>query len=205
MNRPLIVFNTILGILCLALGLGTGRALLLKRPLPEPTGWRASSASSPPALSGPGQTSGAEHGAIIARNVFNPSRSEAGGVTPLAARPYLHGVVVDGTRSRAFLEEPLARRVRGYSVGDEMMGGRIQEIAGDRVIIARPEGLLEVLLQDPAKPRGVAPAAAAPSPSPPSSQVAPPSPPPGVVSFQPSPVPFVPRGRALGLGRPGNE
>ena len=117
MTRRLIVFNTILGILCLALGLGTGRALLLRRPLPEPTGWRASSASSPSALSGPGQTSGAEHGAIIAKNVFNPSRSEAGGVTPVAARPYLHGVVVDGTRSRAFLEEPLARRVRGYSVG----------------------------------------------------------------------------------------
>ena len=205
MTRRLIVFNTVLGILCLALGLGTGRLLLLKRPLPGPSESRARRASSPSAPVGADQTGTAEHGAIIARNVFNPSRSETGGVAPVAARPYLHGVVIDGTRSRAFLEEPFARRVRGYSVGDEVAGGRIQEIASDRVIIVRPDGLLEVLLQDPVKPREVTTAAASPSPSPPLSQVAPPPPPPGVVSGQPSPVPFVPRGRALGQGRPGNE
>jgi hypothetical protein len=38
-------------------------------------------------------------------------------------------------------------------MGDTVVGGRLQSISADRVVIARPEGLVEVLLQDPAKPR----------------------------------------------------
>ena len=85
-------------------------------------------------------------------------------------KPFLHGVVMNGGKSRAFLEDPVAKRTFGYSVGDTVAGGRVQSISADRVIIARPDGLLEVLLQDPAKPRpapttapGAVPAAGAPA------------------------------------------
>jgi hypothetical protein len=76
---------------------------------------------------------------------------------------------MNGGKSRAFLEDPVAKRTFGYSVGDPVAGGRVQSISADRVIIARPDGLLEVLLQDPAKPRpaptapGAAPGAGAPT------------------------------------------
>jgi hypothetical protein len=62
----------------------------------------------------------------------------------------------------------------------------VQAISADRVIIARPEGRLEVLLQDPAKPRpangaaaGAPPAAggeAAPAPQAPTPPGAPAAP-----------------------------
>ncbi len=68
-------------------------------------------------------------------------------------KPVLHGVVVDGDRSRAYLEEPPARQVYGYAIGDRVAGGRLESIGRDRVVIVRPEGPLEVLLQDAAKPK----------------------------------------------------
>src|SRR5207244_4056052 len=75
----------------------------------------------------------------------------------------LHGIVIESSRSRAFLEDPSVKRVAGYVVGDPVAGGTLQRITNDRVIIARPEGLIEVLLQDPTKPR---PTLAAPSVAP---------------------------------------
>jgi hypothetical protein len=99
--------------------------------------------------------------------MFNPGRTEATGATAAAAtaagvRPILHGVLIDGARSRAYLEEPPVGRVLGYSVGDQIAGGRLEAIEPNRVVIVRPQGRLEVFLQDPSKPRPVTPAAAGP-------------------------------------------
>jgi hypothetical protein len=100
----------------------------------------------------------------------------------------LHGVVIDGEQSRAYLDDPVAKRVFGYAVGDAVAGGRLEKILDDRVMIRRPEGVVEVLLQDPTKPQADEPApVAAPTrprrsgsrsvPAPPSSEPAsPPSP-----------------------------
>jgi hypothetical protein len=71
--------------------------------------------------------------------------------------------MLDGDRSRAYLEEPPAKSVFGYAVGDAVAGGRLDSIRSDRVVIARPEGPVEVLLQDPSKPKPVAPAAVNPA------------------------------------------
>jgi len=82
----------------------------------------------------------------------------------------LHGVMIDGEKSRAYLEDPVAKRVFGYAVGDPIGGGRLQEISPDRVLIARPEGTVEVLLRDPSKPK---PAPAGPPGVPPAPVAAP--------------------------------
>jgi hypothetical protein len=71
--------------------------------------------------------------------------------------------MIDGDKSRAYLEEPPAKRVFGYAVGDTIAGGRLDSIRPDRVVIARPEGPVEVLLHDPSKPKPVAPAVAIPA------------------------------------------
>jgi len=65
----------------------------------------------------------------------------------------------------------MTKRVAAYRVGDPVAGGTLTTIAADRVIIARPEGPLDVRLRDPSKPRP-APALAAP----PSAGVFPPTP-----------------------------
>jgi hypothetical protein len=159
-SRRLLVINVALGIVSVVLAVGIFRTLLAKRPVPPPPAPRAVSAPAPAAAAvdveaadgGPGA-----YGVIAARTLFNPSRSETTAVVaaPAApvAKPILHGVVVDGAKSRAFLEDPAFKRVAGYSVGDAVGGGTIQKIADDRVVIVRPEGPFEVLLQDPSKPR----------------------------------------------------
>jgi hypothetical protein len=115
---------------------------------------------------------------VAARNLFSPARSEAARVVPATAaraKPILHGVVVFGDQSRAYLEDPAEKRVFGYAVGDPVAGGRLERITDDRAVIRLAEGVLEVLLHDPTKPRpgparapttkAAPPAAAAPTAS----------------------------------------
>jgi hypothetical protein len=70
-------------------------------------------------------------------------------------------VVLDGPHSRAYIEDPATRRVSGYALGDPIGGGKLVRILEDRVVIGRPEGLVEIMLKDPAKPRPESPAAPA--------------------------------------------
>ena len=163
MSRRLLVINVALGIVSVVLAVGMFRTLLAKRPLPPPPAPRAVSAPAPAAPAAAGDVGPGAYGVIAARNLFNPGRSETVAVAAAApvAKPILHGVVMNGSKSRAFLEDPAFKRVAGYSVGDTVGGGTIQKIADDRVVIVRPEGPLEILLQDPSKPRATPAAPAA--------------------------------------------
>ena len=164
MSRRLLVINVALGIVSVVLAVGVFRTLLAKRPLPPPPAPRAVSAPAPAAPVAAGDPGPGTYGVIAARTLFNPSRSETTAVAVAApvAKPILLGVVINGAKRRAFLVDPAIKRVAGYSVGDTVGGGTIQKIADDRVVIVRPEGgLLEVLLQDPAKPRATPAATAA--------------------------------------------
>ena len=165
MPRRLLVLNAVLAILCVVFAVGIVRTLLVKHPVPAPApaAQQAAAASQPTATTEAGNPGLVAFAVIAARNLFNPGRSETVAAAVSMAKPILHGVVIRGAQSRAYLEDPTAKRVAGYSVGDTMGGGKIQKIADDRVVIARPEGLIEVLLQDPSKPRP-APVAAAWSP-----------------------------------------
>jgi len=166
MPRRLLVLNVALGLVSLFFAVGIVRALLVKHPLPKPTAPRAMAPAPPMVTAAASDASAEAYAAIAAQNLFNPGRSAMGSSTAATAsvvKPILHGVVIEGAKSRAFLEDPSIRRIGGYSIGDSVGGGQIQKIADDRVVIARPEGIVEVLLQDPSKPRPVTPGPAGPA------------------------------------------
>jgi hypothetical protein len=170
-SRRRLAVNVLVGLLGCLFAAGVVRELLTPLRFPPPSAPRAAQPArvAPPASAPP--VAAASYAVVASRNLFSPTRSEAAAGPAVAAgpKPYLHGVVMNGVKSRAFLEDPVAKRTFGYSVGDTVAGGRVQSISADRVIIARPDGLLEVLLQDPAKPRpaptapGAVPAAGAPA------------------------------------------
>jgi len=191
MPRRLLVLNAVLAILCVVFAVGIVRTLLVKHPVPAPApaAQRAAAASQPTATTEAGDPGLDAFAVIAAQNLFNPGRSETAAAAVSVAKPILHGVVIHGAQSRAYLEDPTAKRVAGYSVGDTMGGGKIQKIADDRVVIARPEGLIEVLLQDPSKPRPAPTATAVPAGAAAPGQLAPSQVAPGQVV---SPVPGPP-------------
>ena len=157
MSRRLLALNVLVGLLGCFFAAGLVRELLTPLRFPPPSAPRAAQPGrvSAPAPAPP--VAAASYTVVASKNLFSPSRAEAptGPAVAAGPKPLLHGVVMNGSKSRAYLEDPVAKRTFGYSVGDTVAGGRVQSISGDRVIIARPDGLLEVLLQDPAKPRPV--------------------------------------------------
>jgi hypothetical protein len=169
------MLNIALALVGCLLAAALTRELVAAHPLPSPPVPRATRAvatAPPPSASAPPSTAG--YGVIATKNLFSASRSEtaAGPVATAGPKPVLHGVVLDGPKSRAYLEDPLVKRTFGYAVGDTLGGGRVESIAADRVVIGRGDGSVEVLLRDPSKPRptppapgpaGGAPAGAAPS------------------------------------------
>ncbi|HEV8226040.1 MAG TPA: hypothetical protein VGQ74_03480 [Methylomirabilota bacterium] len=174
----------VLGLGSLAFAVGIVRTLVVKHPMPSAAAPRPMAAPAPPAVPSAADPGPNTYAVIAAQNLFNPARSETATATAVAVvKPILHGVVIQGGTSRAYLEDPTAKRVSGYSLGDTIGGGKIQRIADDRVLIVRPEGMVEVLLQDPSKPRP-APTAG-----------------PGVIAGQGQPVPGQPG--ALGQIAPG--
>jgi hypothetical protein len=161
--RRLLLLNLLIGVVGLVFVIALARELLTSRPLPPPPAPRASqpapAAGPTPALTrNPGADLSA-YNLIPERNLFNPARSESSVVAAKGpmVKPLLHGVVLDGPRSRAYLEDPAAKRVYSYIVGDTMGPGRIETIGADRVVISSPEGSFEVLLRDPSKPKPAAP------------------------------------------------
>ena len=156
-----------------ALGLAAGIAweLARVRPLPPPpappvrktvpTGAAPSGTTHRP----PGETAAS---ALAARNLFSASRSEATAAiaaAPAGPKPVLHGVLVDGEKSRAYLEDPVAKRVFGYTIGDTVAGGRLEQITDGGVVIRRPDGPIEVIVQDPTRPKPATPQSSIPRPA----------------------------------------
>ena len=146
------------------------RELAAPRALPTRTAARPAAASAPgaEAPADPAARPSGAYGAVASRNLFNPSRTDVVATSPEASaaaspRPILHGVVLDEAKSRAYLEDVATKRIFGYAVGDVVAGGKLTAIRGDRVVLARPEGSIEVMLRDPSKPTPP-PAALGPQP-----------------------------------------
>ena len=130
----------------------------------------------------------ASYAVIGTKSLFSPARTEgeaAAGPAQSGPKPFLYGVVLATDLSIAYLEDPGSKRVTGYRVGDAIAGGTLTIIAPDHVVLKRSDGMVDVPLRDPAKPRAALPEAAPPAGGAPTA--------PAPTAFpQPSPVPGVP-------------
>jgi hypothetical protein len=173
MSRRLILLNVLLVGVSLVLLAYIARQVLPRaaglsaRPHTAATSMVTSPSATPKQPPPPGPYS-----VVASRNLFSPTRTEtaaATGSAPLAPKHNLYGVVVRDGAPIAYLEDPATKRVAGYRTGDTVAGGTVQLITADHVVLGRPEGPVELRLNDPAKPR---PQALPPPPVP--SQIAPP-------------------------------
>lgn len=144
-----------------------------RRPVAAPVATAPAPAPAAEAAAAPPES----YAIVASKNLFSPTRTE----TPVAAtgqpgsaaanvpKPNLFGVVLRDGAPIAYLEDPVTKRVAGYRVGDAVAGGTLKSIAPDRVVLARPEGSVDVTLRDPGKPRraAAAPPAAQTAPLPP--------------------------------------
>jgi hypothetical protein len=97
---------------------------------------------------------------VATKSPLSPTRSETESLLGQQAagrpKPVLPGVVIGGANRRAYLEDPVSKRVVSYAVGDVTPGGGLDRIEEDRVAIIGRGGALEVLPQDPNKPKAAA-------------------------------------------------
>ena len=194
MGRKLLVLNVLLGgvsLFCAAfiveqLGFSSPSAPAAR---PRPPAAAGAAAAATPAAPRP---PAAAYNVVATRNVFSPTRTETteapgAGAALAVVKLTLHGVVLRDTNPIAYLEDPLTKRVAGYRIGDTIAGGKVEAIAADRVVIARPEGTVDVRLRDPSKPRPAPPAPAA-APGAPGVPGAPPAVGPPRIPIQPPQV-----------------
>jgi hypothetical protein len=166
LSKKLLALNVVLAGVAVILAAWLVRDLAASRALPPPPPPRRSApASEEPATEKAAQEQLPAYNVIVAKYLFNPSRTEGAPpdaaqqkpAVPLPPKPILLGVVVDGPASRAYLEDPSTKRVFGYQVGDSVAGGKLEKITDDRIQISRTDGMMEVTLRDPTKPRPPAP------------------------------------------------
>src|SRR5881296_1132691 len=189
MPRRLVAINVVLAavsVLCIGLVV---KQIAAGRPAVPPRGRSPIAAPAEPAPAGDSRQAPQAYNVIATRNMFSPTRSEtagpamAGSAPVIVAKPALHGVVLREGSPIAYLEDPLTKRIAGYRVGDPIAGGTVQTISADAVVIARPDGMVDVRLRDPSKPRPQ-PAAAPPQPVPGQQPV------PGAQAPVPGPLPM---------------
>jgi len=199
LSKKMLALNVVLAGVAVFLAIWLVRDLAATRPLPSPVARKAAgvAGTEDTAPENAVQDRLTAYNVIVAKYLFNPSRTEgapevAKPVVPLPPKPILLGVVVDGPSSRAYLEDPATKRVFGYQVGDSVAGGKLEKIADDRIQISRSDGVLDVMLRDPTKPRPPAPVQQAPpgapgAQQPPALVDSPPVAPPGVPGRPPIP------------------
>jgi len=163
MPRRLVAINIVLAavsVLCIALIV---KQLVATRPTATPRGRGPVTARGESAPAGDPRLAQQAYSVIATRNLFSPTRSETSGpalasnAPALVAKPNLHGVVLREGSPIAYLEDPLTKRIAGYRIGDPIAGGTVQTISADAVVISRPDGMVDVRLRDPSKPRPAPP------------------------------------------------
>src|SRR3989442_3076069 len=172
MSRRLLLLNGLL-LMC-ALGAAGYIVLALTEPEAKPIAVRPRPAAAPASADRPATAPASPAGSAVAysvvanRNLFSPTRTEASAATAamrpvvMLPKPNLHGVVLVQGAPIAYLEDPTTKRVAAYRLGDAIAGGTVQSISADHVVLARPEGPVDVRLHDPSKPRPTTPTPIAP-------------------------------------------
>jgi type II secretory pathway component PulC len=157
MSKALLGLNLFLAITAVVLSVGIVRVLSITPALPAaPAARPAHPTPSVTDASPPIHASFGAYEDVVRQNLFSSSRS--GGAAQSAppvtvAKPVLHGVVIVADTGFAYLEDPVSKRVSSYRTGDAVAGGQLERIEQDRVVIRRSEGVLEVMLRDPSKPK----------------------------------------------------
>src|SRR5438094_7036072 len=208
MSRRLLAINALLVVISLVSVGFIVKHLATSHTVSAPRSRPAAGATAPGPTTGEPRPPAQAYNVIASRNLFNPTRSESavaatpGGPALNIVKPNLHGVVLRDGSPIAYLEDPQTKRIAGYRIGDPIAGGTVQTISADAVVIARPDGMVDVRLRDPSKPRPQ-PAAAPPQPGAPGQQPVPgaqapvpvPQPTQGSIpprAFVPPPTPAVP-------------
>jgi len=161
--RWLIAVNLLIAGLAVFFVAAMAREFTRPHRIPPPPAPRPARTAAPP-VDQPQSGAAAErlesYNVVAVKNLFNASRSEGATATttaavtaPLPPKPMLHGVIIDGASSLAYLEDPGTKRILVYRVGDSVAGGQLVKINSDRVLIRRADGQLDVLLSDPSKPK----------------------------------------------------
>jgi hypothetical protein len=169
MPRKLVALNLALAAAATLLIVYIVRQFLAPMPLPVGGRRTAAPAAASAAAETPPTPPGA-YGVVAARNLFSPTRTEApataiaGSAAPLV-KPNLFGVVVRESGSIAYLEDPTTKRVAGYRVGDRILGGTVQTIKADGIVIDGGGVSMDVRLHDPGKPRSQTATAAPTTPT----------------------------------------
>ena len=170
MPRRLVAVNVVLaGIALLCVGIII-KQLVSAPPTAAARSRPPAAASAAPSAAEPQHLPAQAYSMIASRNLFSPTRTEtpgtglAGGPTINIVKPSLHGVVLREGAPIAYLEDPLTKRIAGYRIGDPIAGGTVQTISADAVVIARPDGQVDVRLRDPSKPKPPAPTPAGQQP-----------------------------------------
>src|SRR5213594_17671 len=164
MPRRLLAVNVVLaGVSLLCVGLIVKQLIGSRPAAPSRARPPASTPAAPPPAAESPRLPAQAYSVIATRNLFSPTSSEmpgagmAGGPAINIVKPNLHGVVLRDGAPIAYLEDPLTKRVAGYRIGDPIAGGTVQTISADAVVIARPDGMVDVRLRDPSKPRPAPP------------------------------------------------
>src|SRR5690349_210972 len=100
-SRRLIALDALLGLLACLCAVALLREVLTPLRLPPPPVLRpAPPASAPSAPVAVSVTAASSYAVIVTKNLFSPTRSEApaGPVAAAGPKPFLHGVVMDGTK-----------------------------------------------------------------------------------------------------------
>jgi hypothetical protein len=178
MSRRLLAINALLVVVSLVSVGFVVKHLVTSRSAPAPRSRPAAGAAAPASTTEEPRLPAQAYNVIAARNLFNPTRTESavastpGGPALNIVKPNLHGVVLRDGSPIAYLEDPLTKRIAGYRIGDPIAGGTVQTISADAVVIARPDGMVDVRLRDPSKPRPQ-PVAGPPQPGVPGQQPGP--------------------------------
>src|SRR5882762_351154 len=178
MSRRLRAINVLLGAISLVSVGFIVKHLVTSHPVSAARSRPAAGAAAPAPTTEEPRLPAQAYNAVATRNLFNPTRTETavaaapGGQVANIVKPNLHGVVLRDGSPVAYLEDPLTKRIAGYRIGDPIAGGTVQTISADAVVIARPDGMVDVRLRDPSKPRPQ-PTAAPPQPGAPGQQPVP--------------------------------
>jgi hypothetical protein len=165
MPRKLLIINVLLLLIAGASLAFIARQLMSPMAMPLPARTRPTNPTPGARAEEPVRGLGGAYTSVAARNLFSPTRTEAPPTATATAaasptvKPNLFGIILRDGAPVAYLEDPTTKRVAGYRVGDNMAGGTVQTISADSVVIARPDGNMDVRLRDPGKPRPAAAAA----------------------------------------------